>query len=95
MNLTKKILDIIAWTSFIIFVIYAILKVTGVIHSLDWIAVLTIGVFIGRYAMKIDNVEGGIKDMKNNISEVEGDLGFVKTDIETIKENCSIFDKKK
>lgn len=65
-----KIWDILAWIAFLIVLTYVTLKITGVLHSpvfADILATLSAGYFIGRYAMKIDNIFKDIEFLKKDV----------------------------
>ena len=49
-----KFLDIISWLVLLFIIIYAILKLTGIIHSFDWAVVIGASIVVGRYMQKID-----------------------------------------
>lgn len=77
----KSFWDILAWVAFAYLVIYALLKVAGVLHSplpVDIAAVASVAYFVGKYAQRIDfsineiySITGELKSLKGELSEVK------------------------
>jgi len=79
----RDIWDLLVWVAFAIVVIYIFLKIVGVIKSpitLDIIALLSGAYFVGRYAKRIDDTFDDIKDIKEDVRE--------------LNKNCPIFKEK-
>ena len=73
MTKKKSIWDILVWVAFFILILYILLKILGVIKSpvtLDIVALLSGAYFVGRYAKKIDDTFDDIKDIKDDVKEL-------------------------
>jgi hypothetical protein len=83
----KSFWDILAWIAFAYVVIYAILKVMGVLHSpipIDIAAIVSTAFFVGKYAQRIDfcikDVELIKDDLKEVRNELKGDINGLRAD---------------
>ena len=71
----RTIWDTLAWVAFGYVVLYAILKVIGVLHSplqIDIAAIVSVAYFVGKSAQKLDFSVKEIEAVKHNISRMEG-----------------------
>jgi len=69
----KSVWDILVWVAFFILILYILLKILGVIKSpitLYIVALLSGAYFVGRYAKKIDDTFDDIKDIKDDVKEL-------------------------
>ncbi len=90
----SKFWDIIAWLAFAYFMIYAFLKAINVIHSTDWITALMVGVFLGRYAMKMEFLSDNIKALSKDLKELNSHIiQNIDKHIEKLKVNCPVLKK--
>lgn len=67
----------LAWMAFAYLVIYATLKVIGVLHSpvqVDLAAIASVAYFVGKYAQRIDFCIREVDAVKQKVSDVESKL---------------------
>lgn len=80
----KSFWDTLAWIAFAYLVVYALLKVAGVLHSplpVDIGAVASVAYFIGKYAQKIDFSTKEMDFVKNDLKVVKSELSETKLNI--------------
>ncbi|MFC1768141.1 hypothetical protein ACFLZX_00115 [Nanoarchaeota archaeon] len=76
----NNIWKILSWIAFLIVFLYLFFKIIGVIHSplsIDLVALISGAYIVGRYAKMFD--------------DMYEDLGLIKSDMNRIKQRCSIF----
>lgn len=63
--MAKSFWDYVVWVILILIVVYAVLKLTGVIYSFDWIVVIGASIVVGRYMQKIDIIHKDLEKVKS------------------------------
>lgn len=63
--MAKSFWDYVVWVILILIVIYAFLKLTGVIQSFDWVVVIGASIVVGRYMQKIDTIRKDLEKVKS------------------------------
>ena len=63
--------DIVSWLILIFIIIYGVLKLTGIIHSFDWVVVIGASILVGRYMQKIDIMVRDVERIKRNCSRCD------------------------
>ncbi len=91
----KSFWDILAWIAFAYVVLYALLKVAGILHSplpLDAAAIASTAYFVGKYAQRIDFsiketdfVKNDLKGLKMEFSGLKVELGELKSAMTLMK----------
>ena len=64
--------DILAWIAFIVFLVYLLLMVTGVLKSpliADVIGIGSLGYFAGRQIQKLDRLVDDFEDVKDEFGQ--------------------------
>ncbi len=65
-----KILDAISWLILAFIFVYALLKVFGIIKSIDWVLIVGASIIAGRYMQKVDWCMSYTKKIDKLIHEV-------------------------
>lgn len=92
-----SIWDILAWVAFAIVFLYFFFKIIGVLHSpltIDLVALISAGYFVGRYASRIDMNASNLRRSIKYLKEVAEDVRHIKEDVHELDKKCPIFKKK-
>lgn len=84
----KSFWDIMAWIAFAYVVVYAILKVAGILHSpltVDVAAIASAAYFIGKYAQRIDFSIKETDFVKNDLKGLKAEFGRLNVELGELK----------
>ena len=86
----NKFWRIAEWVSFAYLMVYLLLKALGILHSppaADVVAIMGVGVLIGRYIQKFDHLELDVHQLKGDVHQLKENFSVLNTKMHRVEKH--------